>query len=129
MHRLLPILMLVAALPAQAEIFKWIDESGRTHFGEVVPDKYQKSATSLAPQPTNTIEGANLRGPGIKPTATAPATPPEPSAADKCLAEQERYRKSQDCLAAHRNANGSFRPEVLQNCEDVPKPPPCPFRR
>lgn len=136
MNRLLPALLLLAVLPAQAEIYKWVDEKGRTHFGEVVPDKYQKSSTSLSPQPMNTIQGSALRGParqGSDPTGAGtsaapeanPATPARQSAAEQCRAQQERFRKSQECFARYRNANGSVRPEATQNCEDIPQPPLC----
>lgn len=134
MKRLLPALLLLAVLPAHAEIFKWVDENGRTHFGEVVPDKYRKAATSMSPQPLNTIQGSALRGPGRAngdeghtPTDAGerPAVPAPQSAADQCRARQERYRKSQECFARYRNANGSLRAEATQNCEDIPQPPPC----
>lgn len=135
MKRLLSALLLLAVLPAQAEIYKWVDENGRTHFGEVVPDNYQKSATSLSPQPLNTIDGSTLRGPmrqgragGASAPAAPDATPAVPasqSPAEQCRAAQERYRQSQECFARYRNANGSVRPEATQNCEDVPQPPLC----
>lgn len=130
MKRLLPALLLLAALPAQAEIYKWVDEAGRTHFGEEVPAKYKKGATSLAPTPTNTIQGSTLRGPGSRTPLPADAAPSEPytappSDAERCRAEQERYRKSQECFARYRNANGSLRSGADQDCENVPQPPLC----
>lgn len=135
MKRLLPALLLLAVLPAQAEIYKWVDENGRTHFGEVVPDKYRKAATTLNPQPANTIQGSTLRGklpagdrrdepPAAAAAAPAPASIPA-SAAEQCRAAQERYRRSQECFARYRNANGSLKVEAGQNCEDVPQPPAC----
>lgn len=134
MKRLLPALLLLAVLPAQAEIFKWVDENGRTHFGEVVPDKYRKAATSMSPQPLNTIQGSALRGSGRLNDAPANATsepaensaaPVPRSAAEQCRAQQERYRKSQECFARYRNANGSLRADASQNCEDIPQPAAC----
>lgn len=134
MKRLLPALLLLAVLPAQAEIFKWVDENGRTHFGEVVPDKYRKTATSMSPQPTNTIQGSALRGTsratGDEGSASSdagerPTAPVAQSAAEQCRARQERYRQSQECFARYRNANGSLRADAAQNCEDIPQPPSC----
>ncbi|HET8731225.1 MAG TPA: DUF4124 domain-containing protein [Moraxellaceae bacterium] len=94
MKRLLPALLLVAALPTHAEIYKWVDESGHTHFGEIVPDKYKKSAKTMNPKPLNTIEGSKLRtttgapgggkagdtgGPAAPPPSSNPATSPPPA--------------------------------------------------
>jgi hypothetical protein len=38
---------MILALPAQAEIYKWVDEKGKTHFGDRVPEKYQKKADNV----------------------------------------------------------------------------------
>jgi hypothetical protein len=40
-------LLIVLACPAQAEIFKWVDENGKTHFGDRVPEKYQQKAANV----------------------------------------------------------------------------------
>lgn len=134
MKRLLPALLLLAALPAQAEIFKWVDENGRTHFGETLPDKYKKSATTLSPQPMNTIPGDKLRGSGAGRAAESgggdsasappepPAPPPEPLS---CEAQWQKFRESQACFARFRNANGSLKPEAAKMCENMEQPPPC----
>ena len=37
-------LLMALAFPVQAEIYKWVDENGKTHFGDRVPEKYQKKA-------------------------------------------------------------------------------------
>lgn len=137
MKRLLPALLLLAVLPAHGEIYKWVDEAGRTHFGEEVPAKYRKGAATVAPQPVNTIQGSALRGPAAAPRATSaeapetaetPASPPAtlpPSDAERCKAAQDRYRKSQECFARFRLANGALRAGAAQECEDIPQPPPC----
>lgn len=134
MKPLLPtLLLLLAVAPAQAEIFKWVDEKGRTHFGETLPEKYRKSATSLTPQPVNTIKGNELRGPGrsddYRSSAPAEALPPdEPPAQseeEQCQARHLKFRQSQECFAKYRNANGSLRTEASQNCENVEQPAPC----
>ena len=45
------LILLVLAFPVQAEIYKWIDEKGKTHFGDRVPEKYQKKADGLQQRP------------------------------------------------------------------------------
>ena len=41
------LIFLVLAFPVQAEIYKWVDENGKTHFGDRVPEKYQKKAGNV----------------------------------------------------------------------------------
>lgn len=134
MKPLLPaLLLLLAAAPAQAEIFKWVDEKGRTHFGETLPEKYRKSATTLTPQPLNTINGNTLRGPGgsdddrsAAPAESPPAdVPPVQSEKELCEARHLKFQQSQECFARYRNANGSLKVEASQNCENVEQPSPC----
>ena len=51
--KLLPLLVLsfVCVSPAQAKMYKWIDENGGTHFGDKVPDKFlSKEHTELNEQ-------------------------------------------------------------------------------
>lgn len=135
MTRFLPVLLLLLpVLPAQAEIYKWVDESGHTHFGEKIPEKYRKSSTEVTPQKINTIQGAKLKGP--TPRGNAPATTqadtPAPAAsapprgnADTCQAQWEKFRESQACFQRFRLANGAVRPEATEKCESVPQPPLC----
>lgn len=129
MNRLLPVLILVLALPAHAEIFKWVDERGRTHFGEAPPEKYRKSAAPVATQPVNTIDGRILGKPSGRAAATsgpgetpAPVAPPALSDQERCASEHARFSASQSCFARYRNANGSLRAEASNNCENIPQP-------
>lgn len=130
MKRILPALCLLLVLPAQAEIYKWVDEKGRTHFGETLPEKYRKSGQALAPQPLNTIQGEALRRAAPPPGATDPAAaPPAPaasvapvSAAQRCAEQHAKYRQSQECFARFRNANGSLKAEAAGQCQEVPQP-------
>lgn len=134
MKPLLPaLLLLLAVTPVQAEIFKWVDEKGRTHFGETLPEKYRKSGSTLTPQPVNTVKGNELRGQGgsddYRSTAPAealpPEVPPEQSEKELCEARHLKFQQSQECFARYRNANGSLKPEASQNCENVEQPSPC----
>lgn len=34
------LLLLLCSLPAQAKLYKWVDENGQTHFGDKVPNQY-----------------------------------------------------------------------------------------
>ena len=49
-HRNGLILLIILLLPASslhAKIFKWVDENGKTHFGDSVPEKYKKSQKEI----------------------------------------------------------------------------------
>jgi len=41
-YKLIPffLLLLICALPAQAKMYKWVDENGNTHFGDKIPAQY-----------------------------------------------------------------------------------------
>ena len=130
MKRILPALLLLLALPAQAEIYKWVDENGRTHFGETLPEKYRKSGQSLTPQPLNTIQGEALRKGARSDNRPArdageepqPAYVPPPTADQRCAEQHLKYRQSQECYARFRNANGSLKADAAGQCADVPQP-------
>lgn len=49
LHRGWVVLGSVAALGSvqAADIYRWVDEQGRTHLSDVVPDRYRDSATCL----------------------------------------------------------------------------------
>lgn len=83
-------IFLLAALPAQAEIYRWVDENGRTHFSDRAPpqgivdtqtpnaDPAPQAITEFAPSPANFIPNAEppkhpeLRG---LPEKIRPGTP------------------------------------------------------
>src|SRR5665647_1309993 len=45
--------ILWAPAPAGAtDIYRWVDESGRTHMSDTVPEQYKNSATRIDPGPT-----------------------------------------------------------------------------
>ena len=129
MTRILPALLLLLALPAHAEIYKWVDDRGRTHFGEAPPEKYRKSAAPVATPPVNTIEGKVLgkgrdREAGESGSASAATPPPEPrlSEAEQCARAHERFSASQACFARYRNANGSLKADAADKCEAIAQP-------
>ena len=47
--RFITIIFVAAAFSAEAEIFSWIDENGKQHFGDKIPPDYQNQATSIRP--------------------------------------------------------------------------------
>lgn len=129
------VLSLFMAHLAHAEIFKWTDEQGHVHYGNQVPEKYQRNSKpthlNVAPpstpaQPRYTPNAAELpkaqRKPGVIPA-------PPPLAASKgespCEIAQRKYRESDACFAPYRNATGGIKPEAFEHCTEMKEPPPC----
>ena len=58
MKRLLAIVLCVCALGTQAEILKWVDEKGRVHYGDKVPEKYKEKSETVETD-TNVVDNDN----------------------------------------------------------------------
>lgn len=52
-------LLIFTPFAAFADVVKWVDENGRIHFGDKVPDKYQAQSETLDIQDTNFIKNDN----------------------------------------------------------------------
>lgn len=131
-----------------ADAYRWVDDEGRTHLSDTVPDKYRGVATRVdtGPEPTAQqraeaeARAAQLKkradedaagSAGRTPDATVPAPPLAPvksaprttRSASDCAELLRRYRESQECFAPYRMANGGLRPEAFQLCgPDLPDP-------
>lgn len=115
------LLLLILAAPAHAEIYKWVDENGKVHFGDRVPEQYKDQAGDVdveVRQPTEEeIAEAEKRSAELKasrmrmqstnraqhgsggyyPGANRKSSTAPASAYDRQMAE---YRKSQACFAS-----------------------------
>ena len=127
-----------------ADIYKWVDEKGRTQYGQSVPDKYKKSAIKIEQEihtPTDAQrEEAAARAAQDKEKAAAlatrklePAKPrtsvkPAPASAavenkaTRCEAERQKYRESVACFEPYRMPNGAIQPEGLEKCVSMKEP-------
>lgn len=150
--------LLTAALTASATvIYRWVDESGRTHISDVVPEKYRKSATrvdssefEVSPERRKEAEERVAREKALaeeaaKRRASAPSAAPASAAsapttgkrpaqgvtdATDCNTWWRLYRESQECFGPFRTVGGGIKPEAFERCNEVPSPEPkCgPFR-
>ena len=142
--RLALLLGTACALTANAaDIYRWVDETGRTHLSDVVPDRYKRSAVRVDPQlpeptPAQRREAEaraareRQRAAAIQsagPAASAPgslsagAASARPSGAEAdCETSRRRYQESQECFAPFRLANGAVRAEAFAHCTVVPDP-------
>jgi hypothetical protein len=147
MSRFLAVLLCAYSLAHANEIYRWVDENGRTHFGDSVPEKYKKSATRVAArqlEPTDAqrrqaaqraaLERARAR-PAQEENARAPSRtmPPQQSAgagqsgnanALDCETAHRRYRESIDCFARYMTQSGAPRAEAFDHCKVILDPSP-----
>lgn len=126
---------------AQAtDIYRWVDESGRTQYSDTVPDKYRAGAVTidskqfeLSPEQLRDARARIARAQAEQAQASAatargalPTRPPiglQPSTSGPdCDLLFQRYRESQECFAPFHNANGSLRVEAFRTCQPVDNP-------
>jgi Domain of unknown function (DUF4124) len=141
---------LVALGPLQAaDIYRWVDEQGRTHLSDVVPERYRDSATrtdarryELTPEQQHEANDRStqerLRDAAVNPAAsTSPAAPtatmeaPVPpvkrpaervTAATSCANWWRLYRESEECFGPFRSVGGGVKPEAFDHCNEIPSP-------
>lgn len=99
--------LVLAASLAQAQVYKWVDENGRTHYGERKPDSAIpaskvtiKSSPATAPASTSSTSGRKedwLRTPS--PTAKPPAKTVEPAQRSRSGGREDGTDESRCALA------------------------------
>lgn len=140
-------LSLAAVLPATAaEIFRWVDEADRVHYGTSIPDAFKQKARQIDTQGTEVSEEtrreAEARAAKERTqsevmaqerakagAAQAGRLQASPGAADRkltCEEEWKRYRESLACFAPYRLATGGIRAEAFKKCVEVKQPVLCP---
>jgi hypothetical protein len=138
----LVVLAVPGSFPWAADLYRWVDESGRTHITDTVPEQYRKSATRIdtrqfeatSEQRREAEERAERerarvraiqeeRARGARPAA-APAAAPRQAAAADCAELHRRYRESLDCFAPYIQANGTTKAEAYSKCAVVKDPSP-----
>jgi len=126
---------------AHAELFKWVDENGKTHYGDSVPERYQQKQKPLkldkAPSQADRDEAlqrvqkeknavnalksqrdakADATRGVARPTAAAPANE------TACQREWRVFLDAKTCFQPFRTANGGIRAEAYQHCKEVTEP-------
>jgi hypothetical protein len=130
------------SLPAgAADIYRWVDENGRVHISDVVPEKYRSSAKRLdtGPEPSpqeraaaearaaaerERAKASEAAAAAAAPSAPAPSAAPPKPAEDDCALAHRKYKDSIACFAPFINSNGTTRAEAFQYCVSVPDPSP-----
>jgi hypothetical protein len=74
-HLIVPALLLLTLLPARAEVYRWIDDKGVTHYGDK-PPKEGVAPVQLPPLQTYAPAESRRAAPAAAATTAAPAAKP-----------------------------------------------------
>ncbi|WP_291010072.1 DUF4124 domain-containing protein [Hydrogenophaga sp.] len=150
-HRMcLAALLLCTLAGVQAgDIYRWVDDQGRTHWSDVVPEKYRNNATRVDTRqyeltPEQQREAAEraarerAHAPELpEPPAMAAPTPAAPQApapsvvkrpveqvteSTDCATWWRLYRESQECFGPFHTVGGGLKPEAFDHCNEIPSP-------
>jgi hypothetical protein len=143
--------LLASAAATAATVYRWVDDQGKVHYSEVVPQRYQKTARPIdasagqpnAEQQREAIERAQKEkaraasatiSQDRSPTSAASAARASQPAAKRpthipdeqtdCETWQRLYLESADCFGPYRTVRGATKPEAFDVCNVVPEPPP-----
>lgn len=133
-----------------ADIYRWVDQDGRTHISEVVPEKYRKSATRIdsrqyeltaeqrreaearvAQEKVRAAEAKQrkarsdaVEAANSASAAAAAGSAPRPATTQgtDCATLRRLYRESQECFAPYRTATGTTKAEAFEKCTPVADP-------
>jgi len=129
-----------------ADIYRWVDDQGRIHIADTVPERYRGAATRLdskVPQPSDqqrseAIERAakdrarvaeldaarQAQAPAS--SASAAATPPSTqrtgTVGSECDRLWQEYFESQACFGPYHLGQGGIRAEAHGKCKEVLNP-------
>ena len=136
---------------AGAAVYRWVDDQGKVHYAEVVPQQYQGVARQVgaaanepsAEQRRDALARAQQAKAKAAEIATERQQPPTlaPSAAGTsrpagkrpaqipndqtdCKTWQRLYMDSIDCFGPFRTAHAATKPEAFEVCNVVAEPPP-----
>ncbi|NMM10039.1 MAG: DUF4124 domain-containing protein [Polaromonas sp.] len=132
-----------------ADIYRWVDENGRTQISDIVPENYKKSATRIDSRQfelsaeqrreadaraaetaqrmarSDAIEAANAAA-AVAASAASAAAESGPRRATKqgtdCATLRRLYRESLACFAPYVTAVGATKAEAFEKCTPVLDP-------
>jgi hypothetical protein len=145
------VLGLLSPSASSTSICRWVDENGRMHMSDVVPDGFRKSATCSDSQKYELSQEqsreAEQRAAGVQSrkqldradrsmqAASSPLDPkwaaPLPGAkrptevitdATDCQSQWRIYDESVECFGPYRTARGATKPEGFDRCHVIPSP-------
>jgi len=130
-----------------ADVFRWVDENGKTHYGDSVPERYKQKAKKLDSEGAEVtgarrqeVEARIARDKAIaesimkareaKLSGSQSSSAPSPNIAPAdgnagCAEQLKRYQESLTCFDAYRTKDGGVRQEAFQHCTEVKQPAGC----
>lgn len=127
-----------------ADIYRWVDEKGKTHVADTVPPHYQKRAEKVDTSPSELSEkqraearvraskqksaaertpSAPPRAGVIAPTTNKPGASGLDDARAKCEERRRAYAESQTCFGRYTTVFG-IHSDAYQHCTEIPDPSP-----
>lgn len=128
-------------------ICRWVDESGRQHVSDLVPDAFKNIATCTdsrqyaisadqqkeveknSPTASGKSSRATAEPPKGSELGTRPPPPPNAklpvevvTATTDCQTWWRIYDESSACFGPYRTTRGGVRPEAFDKCNDIPSP-------
>lgn len=141
----------VSAAASSQEVYRWVDEQGRTHVSDAVPDQYKRTARVIDTSRSKITDAQRAAGAAraekerarsdeytaarerrekafaqAAGNAAAQSKPPAGKAARQGATECEQlwqtYRESQECFAPYGRQEHGVRLEAFQHCKQVDNP-------
>lgn len=130
-------------------IYRWVDEGGRTHVSDVVPEKYRKAATRIESGDSDVSAGQTRAATELaarekalaeeaakraqRPALPQPASPAAAASSSKrpaqgvsdatdCSTWRRLYRESEECFGPYRTVGGGIKPQAFDSCNVIPSP-------
>jgi hypothetical protein len=130
------------------QVFRWVDEKGKVHYGSSVPEQYREKGRKLDSENPDVLEArrkdaearnakdkaavdaqnkSQVSNPdAVKPAATPAPNPTQASANPGCAEQWRQYMASIECFAPFVRGNGTVMEEGFQKCTTVKQPHECP---
>lgn len=99
---LLPLVLLLLAGVARADIYRWTDAEGRVHYGDRPPASGAEKIVEPPPPSPLSPDEVNAQLEAIRAKRQAAAEEAARAREEKAKAEAERKQRAQECAAAQR---------------------------
>lgn len=143
------VLALAPALSLSATIYRWVDDQGRTHLSDSVPERYESkaikidskqfelpaseraaAAARLARERAQRAQAADAQARATATAASAPAqaasnatqSPASYGAGTECDRLWQAYHESQACFAPYQSRHRGTKAEAFESCKPVENP-------
>lgn len=131
-------------LPAHSlDIYRWVDDVGKIHMADVVPEKYRTTAKLVSYRRDNVSDAERQNAEARAASNKRPLVPEQVNATTQptivnaprpvqmgqqltCTQKWDEYYRSQECFAPYMIRQGSggslLRPEAYQYCQEIKTP-------